>query len=161
MRLVCGFFAHLSKFQPDHHPAAFQIDLGKRSSWFFLRKQQMLLFLQDPMHLVTKWRNRLFSGIADMQLEKKTIDINYLHNIIESDQHTKLDHGLTVSDLNPKDRQNYRSCVKLVSDNLLNILNENANAQSTHVYLKLLKMILIAYVEKSTPIIKRECIYHS
>ena len=135
MRLMCGFFASLSNFQSCSHPDAFQIKIEERWSWFFLRKKLLFLFLQDPTHLVTKWRNRLLSEVAEMRIGNKIISIKCLQNIIESDQYTKLDHGLTISDLNPNDRQNYRSCVKLVSEGLLNILSENKHAQGTHVYL--------------------------
>jgi hypothetical protein len=158
MRLMCGFFAYLSNFQPHEHPGAFQIKIERQWSWFFLRHQQLFLFLQDPTHLCTKWRNRLLSDTAELRIGNQLISMNYLHDIIENDKYTKIDHGLIYSDLDPKDRQNYRSCVKLVSENLLNILNENNDAQGIILYLKLLKMIITAYIDKSTPIAKRECI---
>lgn len=82
--------------------------------------------------------------------------MNHLQNILENNEYTKLDHGLTRSDLNPKDRQNYRSCVRLVSEDFLRILIEDANYMGTYVYLQTLKMIITAYIEKSTSITKRE-----
>ena len=154
MRLTCGFFALLSNSQLHSRSDAFQIQLTGQWSWFFLRQQQLFLLLQDPTHLITKWRNRLLSETAEMRIGNQQINIKFLHSIVENNRYTKLDHGLTISDLNPKDRQNYQSCVKLVSQDLLNILSENINAGSTHVYLQLLKMLITAYIDKSTSIAK-------
>ncbi|CAF4109650.1 unnamed protein product, partial [Rotaria sp. Silwood1] len=56
-----------------------------------------------PTHLVTKWRNRLLSTTADLRLGQDRITIEHLKHIIDSGQYTKRDHGLTKSDLNPKD----------------------------------------------------------
>ncbi|CAF4496736.1 unnamed protein product, partial [Rotaria sp. Silwood2] len=78
--------------------------------------------------------------------------MDHIKNNVESNKYTKLDHGLTRSDLNPKNRQNYRSCVKLTSEGVSRILIEDSNSLGTHVYLKMLKMIIAAYIEKSTSI---------
>lgn len=61
MRLMSGFFASLPNFRPQEYPDVFQIKGTYRWSWFYLRKEQLFLFLQDPTHLATKWRNRLLS----------------------------------------------------------------------------------------------------
>ena len=45
--------------------------------------------------------------------------------IIDDSKLTKIDHGLTISDINPKDRQNFSSCIKLISDDLSKILKDN------------------------------------
>ncbi|CAF1222966.1 unnamed protein product [Rotaria sp. Silwood1] len=68
------------------------------------------------------------------------------------DIYTKLDHGLTKSDINPKDRQNFSSCLKLTSTDLFKILNDNVNTRGTLIYLQMLKMIVVAYVKKKTTI---------
>jgi hypothetical protein len=36
-----------------------------------------------------------------------------IENLINRVNDEKLDHGLTTSDINPKHRQNYHSCIKL------------------------------------------------
>ncbi|CAF2106563.1 unnamed protein product [Rotaria magnacalcarata] len=103
MRLMSGFFAYLPNFP------------------FFLREQQLLLFFQDATHLATKWRNRLLSSTVELRLGDQSISINHLYSIIDNAKFTKIDHGLTKSDINPKDRQNFSSCVKLTSDDLFKI----------------------------------------
>ena len=125
MRLITGFFASLLNFALHKHPSAFNINLTSKWSWFYLRQEQLLLFLQDPTHLVTKWRNRLLSSKAQLCIGQRSITMEHLRHIIDSEQYTKLDHNLTKTDLNPKDRRNYHSCIKLISDDVLNILNNN------------------------------------
>jgi hypothetical protein len=159
MRLMSGFFASLPNFQVHQHPQAFQIKTTSRWPWFYLREQQLLLFFQDATHLVTKWRNRLLSSTAELRLGNQFISINHLHDIIDDENYTKLDHGLTKSDINPKDRQNYSSCLKLTSADLFKILNDNVNTRGTLIYLQMLKMIIVAYIEKKTTITERKYMY--
>ncbi|CAF4043313.1 unnamed protein product, partial [Adineta steineri] len=81
--------------------------------------------------------------------------MDHLRNIIEDSQYTKLDHSLNHTDLNPKDKQNYRSCEKIASDAVLNILKNNANMQGTFIYIYLLRLIITVYVQRRTPILTR------
>jgi hypothetical protein len=160
MKLVSGFFASLPNFKLHQHPNAFKINLTSEWSWFYLRQEQLFLFLQDGTHLATKWRNRLLSSKAQLCIGEQTITMEHLRDIIESEQYTKLDHNLVRTDLNPKDRQNYRSCEKLASDDVLNILKNNNNTQGTFVYLQLLRLIITTYIETTTPLETRKLVEH-
>ncbi|CAF3673116.1 unnamed protein product [Rotaria socialis] len=93
MRLMSGFLGALPNFQVHQHPQAFQIKIRSHWSWFYLCEQELLLFFQDPTHLVTKWRNRLLSATADLCLGNQSVSINHLHDISENDTYSKLDHG--------------------------------------------------------------------
>ena len=66
-------------------------------------------FFQDPVHIVTKWHNRLLSSTADLFIGNDKISMAHMEQLINSNSYTKLDHGLTKSDISPKDRQNYNS----------------------------------------------------
>jgi hypothetical protein len=115
-----------------------------------------LLFFQDPTHLVTKWRNRLLSSKAKLCLGNQSISVTHLHDIIENETYTKFDHGLTRSDINPKDRQNFSSCLKITSNDVLKILNHDAYTRGTLIYLRILKKIIMAYAERKTTITERK-----
>ena len=158
MRLASGFFASLPNFRLEQHPACFKINTPANWHWYFLRRSQVFLVFQDPVHLVTKWRNRLLSSIATLRLGDDDISMKHIEELIKNNSYTKLDHCLTKSDLNPKDRQNYNSCVKLVSSDVINLLENSSGTNGTIVYLKLLKMIIRAYIDKTTSIRERECI---
>ena len=138
----------------DKH--AFEIDLLDDWTWFFLGKKQLFLFFQDPVHLVTKWRNRLLSSKAKLHLGKYRITKRHIETLINDDSLTKLDHGLTNSDINPKDRQNYHSCIKIISDDVVHLLEDAEDSEGTVVYLKLLQMIVKAYITKSTSVRERK-----
>ncbi|CAF4613192.1 unnamed protein product, partial [Rotaria sp. Silwood2] len=126
MRLMSGFFASLPNFPVHQHQQAFTVKL------------------KSP----TKWRNRLLSSTAELRLGDQSISINHLYSIIDNGKFTKIDHGLTKSDINPKDRQNFSSSVKLTSDDLFKILKDNVDTQGTLIYLQMLKMIIMAYIDK-------------
>ncbi|CAF5202432.1 unnamed protein product, partial [Rotaria magnacalcarata] len=89
--------------------------------WWYIFNQclqrniRIIGFSTDATHLVTKWRNRLLSSAAEVRLGNQFISVNHLYDIIHNEMYTKLDHGLTKSDINPKDRQNFSSCLKLTS----------------------------------------------
>lgn len=108
---------------------------------------------------MTKWRNRLLSGTADLHIGNEKISMEHIGQLIDNSNYTKLDHGLTKSDINPKDRQNFNSCIKLTSDNVINLINDRMDTNGTVVYLKLLKMIVKAYIDKSTTIGERKFIF--
>lgn len=156
MRLASEFFASLPYFRLNERQTAFDLTtiIGKWS-WFFLKGRQLLLFLQDPIHLVTKWRNRLLTSTAQLCIGQRDISIEHLFDIIENPNYSKLDHGLTRSDLNPKDRQNFNSCIKISSNDVLSILMFNAHTYATFLYLHLLNKIILTYIEKRTTIEQR------
>lgn len=156
MRLASGFFASLPNFKLNEHQESFDFKTVSQWPWFYLRNKQLLLFYQDPVHLVTKWRNRLLSATAQLRFGQQYISMEHLVDIIEDSGYSKLDHGLTRTDLNPKDRQNYNSCVKIASDDVLSILVDGTETYGTFVYLQLLKMIIRTYVEKTTSINERK-----
>ncbi|CAF4974424.1 unnamed protein product, partial [Rotaria socialis] len=156
IRLMSRFFASLPNFSVHQHQQAFTVKLKSRWPWFFLREQQLLLFFQYATHLATKWRNHLLSSTAELRLGDQSISINHLYSIIDNAKFTKIDHGLTKSDINPKDRQNFSSCVKLTSGDLFKILKDNVDTQRTLIYLQVLKMMIMAYVNKKTTIAARE-----
>ena len=156
MRLASEFFASLPNFKLNERRAAFDLSTTTpKWSWFFLKPKQLLLFFQDPIHLATKWRNRLLSSTADLRLGRQRISIQHLIDIVEDSNYSKLDHGLNRSDINPKDRQNFHSCVKISSDDVLSILAADADTYGTSLYLHLLRKIISTYIEKTTKISER------
>ncbi|CAF3055754.1 unnamed protein product [Rotaria sp. Silwood2] len=144
MRLASVFFASLSDVQLDKHQHAFKINIPTHWTWVFLRHNQLLLFFQDSVHLVTKWRNRLLSSTTDLCFGIDKISITHIEALISDGHYTKLDVRLTSSDINPKDRQNYNSCIKLISDDVINLFINGVDTNGTVVYLTLLKMIVKA-----------------
>ena len=156
MRIGSGFFAPTSALTLENDKHAFEIDLPDDWTSFFLGKKQLFLFFQDPVHLVTKWRNRLLSSKAELHLGKYRITKRHIETLINDESLTKLDHGLTNSDINPEDRQNYHSCIKIISNDVVHLLEDAEDSEGTVVYLKLLQMIVKTYITKSTSVRERK-----
>ncbi|CAF4756553.1 unnamed protein product, partial [Rotaria sp. Silwood2] len=54
-----------------------------------------------------------------------------------------LAHGLVKTDVNPKDRQNFTSCLNLSDDDVLVALEDIEGSQATRIYLRLLRSIVL------------------
>ncbi|CAF2794674.1 unnamed protein product [Rotaria sp. Silwood2] len=153
MRLAIGYFAQLSNINLLNNDDIFEIHIPDSWSWFFLRTKQSFLCFQDPIHLATKLRNRLLSTTVSLLMGEYTISVKDLQDII--DKYSKLDHNLVLSDIYVKDRQNYASCLKISSLNVLNILEQSKSTFGTHCYLTVLRFVTVAYVDKTTNILMR------
>ncbi|CAF1474909.1 unnamed protein product [Rotaria sordida] len=156
MRLFSRFFAELPNFNFFKHHDGFDIKISNQWSWFLMQEQQIFLFMQDPIHIATKIRNRLLSRVAKMKMGSYSIDKEHLIDLIESK--SKIEHNLTKTDVNVKDRQNFSSCLRISSEKVLYLLNKNEKAKGTYVYLTLLNLIISGFINKSTTIEKR--LYH-
>lgn len=156
--LCLGYFAQLTSIDLLSKPEAFHIELPHSwSSWFYLRPRQLLLFFQDSTHLVTKLRNRMLSSTTRLIIGGNHISLQHLEDIILN--YSKIDHNLVMSDLYVTDRQNYSSCVKISSFDVLNILKKNENMLGTHFYLSIIRFVIMAYIDRSTHV--KERIYYA
>jgi hypothetical protein len=153
MRLCSHFFAQLPNFNFFKNNDQFNIKIPEQWTWFFMNQQQMFLFMQDPIHVLTKLRNRLLSQVANLKMGDYSIDLHDLINLVET--RSKIEHNLIKSDVNPKDRQNFSSCLRISSEAVLNLLNEDSDSKGTYVYLKLLNLIVSGFIDKSASIEER------
>ncbi|CAF1318994.1 unnamed protein product [Rotaria sordida] len=154
MRVSLGFFA---EFVYDDHPDLLSIDLPNSWSWFFMQHKQLYICFQDAVHICTKLRNRLLSETTHLLLGDQLINIEPLIYMINN--YSKLDHSLVLSDVNPKDRQNYSSTEKISNDNVLILLEQIPNSLGLNIYLQAIRSVRLAYIEKDTNILDR--IYHA
>ena len=127
------------------------------STWFFLRSKQLFLSFQDATHIATKLRNRLLSKTASLFMGSYRVSSKDLEKLIN--EIPKFNHGLVISDLYVKDRQNFSSCFKISSENVLNLLDQNKAAAGTHCYLSILNSVIIAYIDRTTHVLDR--VFHA
>ncbi|CAM4824847.1 unnamed protein product [Rotaria magnacalcarata] len=71
------------------------------------------------------------------------------------DFESKIEHNLIKCDVDPKDRQNFASCLRISSKDVLNLLEKNEKATGTYVYLSLLRSIIAGFIERSTTVEER------
>jgi hypothetical protein len=153
MQLSLDFFTYAPNIDLlSRNNNLLNINIPSNWNFFFMRPTQPYLCMQDGIHLVTKIRNRMLSETATMSINSQEIDVNHVIYLIEN--YPKIDHNLVKSDVLPHDRQNYSSCLKLTSDDVLNLLKER-NAKATFVYLYLLKLVILTYVKADTDILVR------
>ncbi|CAF3519857.1 unnamed protein product [Rotaria socialis] len=157
MRLVIGFFATLPNIKLDAYKDSFRVSIPEEWNWYFLGDNHLFLCFQDATHLCTKLRNRLLSRTAHMLIGNRCICIDYLSALIRNTP--KLRHGLVKSDIFPQDRQNFSSCVKICSDDVISCLNNIKDSEGIIMYLRLLRSIMIAYIDKLTTPLDR--LYHA
>ena len=148
MRLMSGFYANIPNFDEHFPPSLFSIQISNWS-WYYLRSDQLFVFMQDATHLATKLRNRLLSKTAFLQIGDTRITMEHLQNLLDNPELSRLDHGLIKSDLNPSDRQNFRSCVRITSSDVLDLLATEDDANGTYMYLQLIKFVIKSYIEKN------------
>ncbi|CAF4264244.1 unnamed protein product, partial [Rotaria magnacalcarata] len=88
-----------------------------------------------------------------MLIGNHCISIDYLSTLIRNIP--KLRHGLVKSDIFPQDRQNFSSCVKIRSDDVTKCLAEIHESEGIIMYIRLLRSIMIACIEKLITSINR------
>lgn len=148
MKLALGFFIRTPNINlTNRENDSFDINMPQSWSFFFMRSKQLFYCMQDGIHLATKIRNRLLSTTANMSMGNIEIKTDHLLALIR--KHSKIDHNLVKSDIIPNDRQNFVSCLKISSSDVLALLNE-PETKATHIYLYLLNLVILTYVRTDT-----------
>ena len=84
--------------------------------------------------MCTKLRNRLLSPKAVLLMGGQCAAVDYLIQLI--DNYSKIDHGLVVTDICPKDKQNFLSCEKMSSGSVLDCLKQVPESNARQAYLQ-------------------------
>lgn len=103
--------------------------------------------VQDGDHILTKIRNVFLKTRRSPHLfpfGKYYIQINHLYFLLH--RFRKDQHCLTKSTLNPVDRQNYSSAVRMCSDKVIELLQEKVpNSGGTIAFLTIVRYIIDAF----------------
>lgn len=126
-----------------------------------IKREQKISFIQDPIHIATKLRNRILKASIIMPIGKKQVSVSHLKILIHSVP--KDTHGLVATDIIPEDRQNYASFEKITSPRVLNALEHHViDSEATVIYLKMSRRIISAFTEVNLPPLDRiHLIWHS
>ena len=100
----------------------------------------------------------MLSSSAVLLMGNHVVSINDIKKVLLSSS-SKLFHGLVSSDLNPRDHQNYASCWRISRDEVIQTLEGFESSKATLIYIKLLRAVIDAYIEKSTGLMDR--IFHA
>lgn len=129
-----------------------QSKLGTVSSelgeWFSCDENAITFFLQDYVHIGTKLRNFLLRTIRNQtRLPFGKYFINWNHLKILLEKFTKDRHQLTATVLNPIDRQNFSSVLKMCHRRVTELLKEHVKeSEGTVFYLQMMNDVIEAFM---------------
>lgn len=132
--------------------------LGRKSKLFFGApwfkcgdRNKFPFYVQDYIHLCTKLRNFLLKTLMDLNmlpLGDYYVQIAHLQYIV--DNIPKDQHEITQSVLNPTDRQNFESVLRICNSKVFDLLEKHVKgSEGTVQYLKITKNFLDAYMDYS------------
>lgn len=102
--------------------------------------------IQDTTHIGAKLRNRILKSSIVLPLGNKQIHQSHLKMLIK--MVPKIVHGLTIGDVNPKDRQNFSSYEKMTSERVRKALSEHvADSEGTVAYLEKCHQITSCFLQ--------------
>lgn len=118
-------------------------------------------FVQDPTHVGTKLRNFLL-GFVNKELKfgpNYLIELEHLYYLLNF---PKDQHLLTLSVLNPTDRQNFSSVLRMCSAKVTTLLKTKVeNSQATIYFLEMIRDVLDSYMDINlSPLARVEKIWY-
>ncbi|KAJ8665980.1 hypothetical protein QAD02_007642 [Eretmocerus hayati] len=110
--------------------------------------------MQDPPHIGTKMRNCFAKDSYPMAMGKYTAAVSNLEYLMQIESKDK--HKLVPSDIAPTDRMNFKSVLKICSNECIQGLEKHVpGSDATRMYLTCMKNILQAALEKDLSIEER------
>ena len=62
---------------------------------------------------------------------------------------SKDQHGMRISDIDHKDKQNFEAVMRITSSSVLTLLKQIPDAKGTHIYLTVLRCIVDSYLDET------------
>lgn len=123
---------------------------SKFPEWFNAGWSKMdYIPIQDPIHIGTKFRNRLLNGT--LKFGQHIISVDHLISLINT--FTKNKHNLCMSNVKPRDRQNFDSVLRICDDKVIDLLASVDGSEGTVLYLRIISSILRAFLDlRLTPL---------
>ncbi|KAE8739820.1 hypothetical protein FOCC_FOCC014670 [Frankliniella occidentalis] len=114
------------------------------------------LCIQDTVHTVAKLKTQLLKPRTDknfLPMGSYVASGTFLKILVE--EQSKLDHGLSISDLDSKDKMNFKSAEKICDTRVINALASLPGSEGTKSYLVILKSVLDSFLNKTLEAGKR------
>lgn len=110
--------------------------------------------IQDIIHIATKLRNRYLNTSLLLQMGNMVVSVTHILMLLS--EVPKEVHGLVLSDVDPEDRQNYASFVKITEQRVMQALESHiADSKATVMYLVLCKQITASFLDVNLQPIER------
>lgn len=108
-------------------------------------------FYQDYLHLLTKLRNLLLKTIRNpnkLCIGEYFVQQDHLKQLVYADGLNKDKHLLTATDLNPADRQNVQSAVKICDEKVINLLKNDEKTKGTIFFLQIMSDVTAVFLDR-------------
>lgn len=110
--------------------------------------------VQDTIHIGTKLRNRLLNSCIMLIMGNFVVTVNHIKAIPNVER--KEVHGLVFSDIQPEDKQNYKSLEKIMDKRVLSAIECHVPySNATIIYLKLCERITSSFLAENLNPIER------
>lgn len=101
--------------------------------------------IQDTIHIGTKLRNRMLGH----KLRMGDYDVSMEHLSILEVTFTKEQHGLCSITINPKDRQEFDSVLRICDEKVIDLLPNVEGSEGTILYLRVMDNVLRSFLDIS------------
>lgn len=133
-------------------------DRGVHAVWFSCAGKTIgPFYVQDTIHIGTKLRNFFLRTILNRSLlpfGEYFIDWNHLNVLLE--KFAKDQHQLTASVLNPIDRQNFHSVLRMCDPKVIALLKSHVKgSEATVLYLQMMKDVIDAFMNQDLKYLQR------
>ena len=142
-------------------PMVFRTLSGKSNwTWFNAGFKPDCVFFQDTIHLVVKLKSRLLKASIILPFGKKHV-ASRGHIVDLINKCSKDLTELTMSNINPKDKMNYKSAEKMCKEKVTSLLLEQVpGSLATSTYLTLMRKIMTSFQDPAlTPLERIELIW--
>lgn len=116
--------------------------------WFQAVLKPTFLCIQDHIHVGVKLKTRLLKPSIVLPMGPfKTVSRGHLVELITQTQ-TRDQHLLCLSDINPKDKMNFKALQKMSDPKVSSLLRKEVkDSEATSTYLELMNQVVAAYTQ--------------
>jgi len=126
----------------------------KKWNFFQSNKVQSQLCMQDHIHTATKLKSRLCKPSVIIPFGKALVSRGHLISLVETVSRDL--HNICSSDIDCKDKMNYRAVQKLTNPKVSELLREHVPlSEGTATYLEMISDTLDSFTDPSLPPVKR------
>jgi hypothetical protein len=112
--------------------------------------------IQDVVHLLNKLKMQLFDDSYNFWIGKHIASGKQIFMLVENEEFSKLDHRLVFSDVIhrdlTKDKMDFTPTCKICEWRVINILETLPGTEGTVEYLKVMRYLIEAFIEKNTTV---------
>lgn len=112
-----------------------------------------IMCTQDSLHILKKMKTSLYDECDLLQIGPNFASLAHL--VIIFKEFDKIEHNLTLADIDPSDSMNYTCLEKITDNKVITLLGTIQKSEGTVMFLNIMKSIKKAYVDETTSVLDR------